>query len=186
MKEKKDNRNFSLNQFLMSINLKKQYLKNLQNLKLLLSKTKESGNYHSIYPSLFRKNSVDLKEDAQLVTYIIVVKFSRSNTLVHVMDFKGNLKFFYSAGSVSYSGKNKRSRYLVFRDLYRILVSKLMFLKGKPIALHLTNVSYNKFWLIKKLRKRFFIVSTRIFSAYPHNGCRKRKVRRKKFKTRKK
>jgi hypothetical protein len=50
------------------------------------------------------------------------------------MDFSGKLKFFCSAGSFGYKGKNKKSRYSVFRDLYRVLVSKLKFLKNKPIA----------------------------------------------------
>ena len=100
------------------------------------------------------------------------------------MDFSGKLKFFYSAGSFNYSGKSKKARYVVFRELYRVLISKLKFLKNKPVALHLKNVGYNKSWIVKKLKKKFFIKSVRSFNLYPHNGCRKRKMRRKKFKKR--
>ena len=35
---------------------------------------------------------------------------------------------------------------------------------------------------MKKLKKKFFIKVVRSFNLYPHNGCRKKKVRRKKFK----
>ena len=164
-------KNFNLNKFLGFINLKKQYLKNLENIK-----SKLSNKNRFVY-----KSNKNLSKQSGLITYIIDVKFTRSNTFLHVTDFAGNLKFFYSAGSVNYTGKNKKARYAVFRDLYRVLVSKLSFLAGKPVALHLTNVTQNKIWLIKKLKKRFFVVSIRSFNSYPHNGCRKRKIRRKKF-----
>lgn len=164
-------KNFNLNKFLRFINLKKQYLKNLDNIKSKLLKKNR----------LVYKSNKNLSKQSALVTHIIDVKFTRSNTLLHVTDFAGNLKTFYSAGSMTYTGKNKKARYTVFRDLYRILVSKLSFLNGKPIALHLTNVTQNRTWLIKKLKKRFFVVSIRLFNSYPHNGCRKRKIRRKKF-----
>ena len=172
--------NFDLNKFLKNIRFKKQYVKNLKNKSDSLAKIRETS-YKSLNSIMFStKNNIVSEEN--LVTYIIDINFSRSNTFVHVTDFSGDLKFFYSSGSFNYSGKNKKARYLVFRDIYRALVSKLKFLKGKPIALHLKNVGYNKFWIIKKLKKKFFIKSVRSFNAYPHNGCRKRKMRRKKFK----
>lgn len=170
-------KNFNLNNFLGFINLKKQYFKNLENMKLQLTKKNRIFVKDS---SMILNNSFGIQNG--LVTYIVDVKFTRSNTLVHVADFSGNLKFFYSAGLASYKGKNKKARYTVFRDLYRMLISKLVFLSGKPIALHLTNVAQNKKWLVKQLKKKFFIVSVRSFNRYPHNGCRKRKIRRKKFK----
>jgi ribosomal protein S11 len=175
--------NFDLNKFLRNIKLKKQYVQNLKNKSLLLSKIRET-NYKSLDSVLFSSKKYSITSD-NLVTYIIDINFSRSNTFLHVMDFSGKLKFFYSSGSFNYSGKSKKARYSVFRDLYRVLVSKLKFLKGKPIALHLKNVGYNKSWIIKKLKKKFFIKSVRSFNLYPHNGCRKRKMRRKKFKKRK-
>ncbi len=173
---------FDLNKFLRDIKLKKQYLKNLKTKMSLISNIKEN-NYKSLYSLLYaNKNSFSCEEN--LVYYIIDISFSRSNTFIHVMDFAGKLKFFYSAGNFNYSGKSKRSRYAVFKSLYRVLVSKLKFLNGKPVALHLKNVGHNKFWIVKKLKKRFFIKCVKSFNLYPHNGCRKRKMRRKKFKKR--
>jgi ribosomal protein S11 len=176
--------NFDLNNFLRDIRLKKQYVQNLKSKSSLLSQIREK-NYKSLYPELFLTKN-NFMEKNYLITYIVDICFSKSNTFLHVMDFSGKLKFFYSSGSFNYSGKSKKARYVVFRDLYRILLSKLKFLKGKPIALHLKNVGYSKSWIIKKLKKKFFIICVRSFNLYPHNGCRKRKMRRKKFKKRKK
>lgn len=172
--------NLYLNKFLRDIKLKKQYFKNLKNKIALITKIKEN-NYKLLYPQVFfcEKNLVN---DNYLVAYIIDITFSRSNTFVHVLDYSGKVKFFYSSGSFNFSGKSKRSRFTVFRNIYRILVTKLKFLKGKPIALHLKNVGFNKFWIVKKLKKRFFIKCIKSYNIYPHNGCRKRKMRRKKFK----
>lgn len=178
--------NFNLNKFLRNIKLKKQYLKNLQQKGSLLKKTKET-NYKSLTP-MYLSNSYLEKQSSKndyLITYIIDICFSRSNTFLHVIDFSGKLKFFYSSGCFQHSGKSKKSRYLVFKDLYRVLTTKLKFLKGKPLALHLKNVGYNRFWIVKRLKKKFFIKSVKCFDLFPYNGCRKRKVRRKKFKKRK-
>ena len=123
-------------------------------------------------------------EENYLISYIIDITFSQTNTLLHVTDPLGNLKFFCSAGSLNFKGKAKRSRFLVFREMYNILVSKLKFLKGQPIAVHFKNVGSSRVWILKKLKKKFFIRVVKSFSLYPYNGCRKRKMRRKKFKKR--
>lgn len=177
------NTNFDLNTFLRDVRLKKQYVKNLKSKSLLLSQIREN-NYKSVHQTLLSNKNIVVTRN-YLVTYIIDICFSKSNTFLHVMDFSGKLKFFYSSGSFNYSGKSKKARYTVFRDLYKMLLSKLKFLKGKPVALHLKNVGYSKSWIIKKLKKKFFITCVRSFNSYPHNGCRKRKMRRKKFKKRK-
>ena len=169
----------NLNKFFKTVTLKKQYIKTLKSKTALLNKISEN-NYKFFNSSLLiRKNSESLID--YLVTYIIDINFTKSNTFLHIMDYSGKLKFFYSSGSFKYAGKNKKSRYLVFRDFYRVLVSKLNFLKGKPVALHFKNVGYNKSWIIKKLKKKFFIKCIRSFNTYPYNGCRKPKIRRKKF-----
>lgn len=168
--------NLNLNSFFNDIKLKKQYIKKLKNKVDLLNSLKKKY----INPMLLSsndKNAKYVKEDF-LVTYIIDITFSRSNTLLTVMDFSGKLKFFCSAGSLKYKGKRKRARYLVFRDMYKILVSKLKFLKLQPLALHLKNVGPAKFWIIKRLKKKLFIKIVKSYDLYPHNGCRKKKVRR--------
>jgi ribosomal protein S11 len=173
----------NLNKFLNGIKLKKQYIEKLKN-KIselnVVSKT-DSKDLGSV---VVAKNHSGIKND-HLVMYIIDISFSETNTLLHVTDFAGNLEFFCSAGSLNYKGKQKKQRFAIFKDLFRILVSKLTFLKGKPIALHLKNVRSNKFWIMRKLKKRFFIRIVRNYNLYPFNGCRKKKMRRKRFKKKK-
>jgi len=172
----------NLNKFLKNINLKKKYIKKLKSTVYLLQNNWKNKNYKSleVTNSNINPNSCDLKEDF-LVTYIIDVTFSKTNTLLHVMDFSGNLKFFCSAGSLQYKGKRKKlSRYSVFRYMYKVLVYKLKFLKGQPLALHLKNVGSTKFLIIKLLKKKLFIKVIKSYDLYPHNGCRKKKVIRKK------
>ena len=48
----------------------------------------------------------------------------------------------------------------------------------------LKNVDSNIFWFLKKLKKKLFITVVKHFNLYPYNGCRKKKIRRKKFKSR--
>lgn len=177
--KQKDNIHFDFNKFLRSVKLRKQYIKELKKKIFLLNNSKEKA-YKNLSSTLVPKTKL-FSIDEHLVMYVIDITFTRTNTLLHVMDFSGELKFFCSAGSFKYTGKGKKLRSTVFRDFYRILVSKLKFLQSKPIALHLKNVGYNKFWIIKKLKKKFFIKVIRSFNFYPHNGCRKRKMRRKKF-----
>jgi ribosomal protein S11 len=172
------NNNANLDKFLNNIKLKKQYIKKLQDKIILLNNIKEKN-----FKILDSQISTNKKSNGEnyLISYIIDITFSPTNTLLHVTDPLGNLKFFCSAGSLNFTGKAKRSRFLVFREMYNTLVSKLKFLKGKPIAVHLKNVGSAKFWILKKLKKKFFIRVVRNFSLYPYNGCRKRKMRRKKF-----
>jgi ribosomal protein S11 len=174
MESIKTQNNLNLNKFLNDIKLKKQYVKNLKNKIDLLVDFKK--NYKNL--SLIVSNKNFIKEDF-LIRYIIDITFSRTNTLLHVMDFSGNLKFFCSAGSLQYKGKRKKSRYLVFRDISKVLISKLKFLKSQPLALHLKNVGLAKSWIVKTLKKKLFIKVVKSYEMYPHNGCRKKKVRRK-------
>jgi ribosomal protein S11 len=174
MENIKTQNNLNLNKFFNDIKLKKQYVKKLRNKIDLLIFLKK--NYKNL--SLLISNKNYIKEDL-LITYIIDITFSRTNTLLHVMDFSGNLKLYYSAGLFQYKGKRKKSRYLVFRDMFRVLISKFKFLKLQPLALHLKNVGSAKSWIVKALKKKLFIKIVKSYDMYPHNGCRKRKIRRK-------
>lgn len=178
------NININLNKFLKDISTKKQYIKRLQNQSSSINNIKQK-NHKSLTPTLlqnqktFKNSSID-----NIVLYIIDITFSRSNTFLNVMDSSGKLKFFCSAGHLQYKGKNKKFRFTVFKSIFHILTTKLKFLKGKPVALHFKNVGFNRFWILKKLKAKFFIKTVKSFNIFPHNGCRKRKIRRKKFKKR--
>jgi ribosomal protein S11 len=175
----KNNNNVNINNFFKFFSKKKQYIKKLKKQSFLLSEIKQT-NYKLVNTNLLTKNqSTGLLTD-HLIMFIIDITFTKANTFLHVMDASGRLKFFCSAGHFQHKGKNKRFRFNVFKSIYRILITKLRFLKGKPIALHLKNVGFNKFWIIKKLKAKFFIKIVKNFNLFPYNGCRKKKVKRKK------
>lgn len=178
--QKNYNSNLDFNKFFRDIKLKKQYIKKLKNKISVLNNIKEK-NYKNVNYKLFNTNFQSVLKEDFLVTYIIDITFSRSNTLLHVMSHSGHLLFSCSAGSLQYKGKGKKARSSVLRDIYRVLVTKLRFLKDQPVAVHLKNVGFAKTWIIKLLKKKFFIKVVRSYNLYPHNGCRKRKMRRKKF-----
>ena len=172
--------NINLNKFLKDFSSKKQYFKKVNDHVKTLYHLKQKG-YRSLNNFLWSKPILqnDIINE-NVVMYIIDITFSRSNTFLHVMDSKGELKFFASAGHFKYKGKNKKFRFNVLKSIYKLLLTKLKYLKNKPIALHLKNVGFNKFWIIKKLKAKFFIKTVKVFNLFPFNGCRNKKVRRKK------
>lgn len=171
---------YNLNRFFKEIHLKKQYLEKMQNEVNVLRELNEV-NYKKVNSQFFITPMSS--SSTTFVIYIIEISFSKKNTLFHVSDFLGNIKFFYSAGSFQQKGKGKLARSIILRKFYRILVSKFKFVRKVPIAIHFKNVDSNMFWFLKKLKKKLFITIVKHFNRHPYNGCRKKKIRRKKFKS---
>ena len=128
------------------------------------------------YINFFNKNNCSIR-------YIITIKYTKTNTLLSVTNSKGLLLFFTSAGQLIRLKKKKVSRMIIIKKLLNLMISKVEFLKDKPIALHLQNVDFNKIWVLKFLKNKFFIKTINFFDIYPHNGCRKKKMKRKKFRS---
>lgn len=181
-----NNYSIKLNKFFQSLYIKKQYINKLK-IELLDLQLNEQKNYKYIYSNILKDNNDPYKSyQDNLIVYVLDITFSKSNTLMHLMNTSGKVIFFCSAGSLNFKGKNnKKRRFLVFRLMYNLLLTKLMFLKNKSIALHLKNVGSSKSWLIRKLKSKFFIKIVKNFTVFPYNGCRKRKVKRKKIRTKK-
>lgn len=169
----------------MSLSIKKKnILKNLNLTKKYSLLKKINSNVSTLKNLLitehaYKNLSLSLNKKAPknfLVTYIVNFSFSPKNTLLHITDIEGNLKLRYSAGLVGITGKQKKNRILVLSRLFNILTKvKVTLLKNKPIALHLNNVGYYKSFIIKKLKKDFFIKIIKSYETYPYNGCRKKK-----------
>lgn len=158
------------------------YVKNLLNQIDSLKKLKEE-NYRTLSQNKFDKVkniNEDINQDL-IVMYIINISFLRANTTIHVSDTKGNLKLFYSAGSVGLTGKQKRKRRIAVVKLISLLIKKAKFLQKKPIAIHLNNVNFYQNLIVNKLKQTLYIKVLKSFNQTPYNGCRKRKVRRKKY-----
>ena len=115
-----------------------------------------------------------------IVLYSISFFFSAINTFFCVTDALGCLKFSSSAGLVGFKGKSKKSRFqilkLFFLELRKL---KFNFLRKNPVSLNLNNVGSYKRFIIRKLKRKFFIKIIKNYQVYAYNGCRKKKKIRK-------
>ena len=117
-----------------------------------------------------------------MVMYIVNISFLKANTIINVSDIQGNLKLFYSAGSVQLSGKQKRKRRVAISKLISLVLKKATFLNNKPVALHLNDVNFYRNLIVRKLKRNLYLKIIKIFNQTPYNGCRRKKLRRKKYK----
>lgn len=157
------------------------YVKNLLNQISYLKKLKER-NYKNLSVNKFNKvKQKEVNHQDLMVMYIVNISFLKANTTIHVSDIKGNLKLFYSAGSIGLTGKQKRKRRIAVVKLISLLIKKATFLNKKPIALHLDNVNFYQNLIVNKLKQTLYIKVIKSFNQTPYNGCRKKKVRRKKY-----
>ena len=158
------------------------YVKNLLDQINYLKKLKEE-DYKALSVNKFdliEYNNENINQDL-MVMYIVNISFLKANTTIHVSDIKGNIKLFYSAGSVGLTGKQKRKRRVAVVKLISLLIKKANFLGNKPIALHLNNVNFYQNLIVNKLKQTLYIKVIKSFNQAPYNGCRKKKVRRKKY-----
>lgn len=159
----------------------KFYVKNLLNQVTYLKKLKENDSKSLSVKKYILKNNKEINPQDFMIMYIINISFSKANTTINVSDIQGNLKLFYSAGSVKLSGKQKRKRRIAILKLISLVLKKATFLGQKPIALHLNNVSFYKSLIVRKLKRNLYLRIIKIFNQTPYNGCRKKKFRRKKY-----
>lgn len=160
------------------LNEERLYVKNLKTRIDLLKKIKES-NYQNIITDKYLLKSENNQN--LVIMYVINVSFLKANTTIHVSDVTGNMKLFYSAGSVGLAGKQKRKRRVAVSKLISLLLKRATFLTKKPIALHLNNVNFYKNLIVSKLKRTLYIRLIKSFNQTPYNGCRKKKLRRKKY-----
>lgn len=161
------------------LNEERVYVENLLNQIDSLKELKKN-NYKDL--SIKKSNQKPLVNNQDLVVmYIINISFLKANTTIHVSDIKGNVKLFYSAGSIGLTGKQKKKRRIAVSKLIALVIKKASFLKKKPIALHLNNVNFYKSLIVNKLKKTLYLRIIKSFNQSPYNGCRKKKLRRKKY-----
>lgn len=160
------------------LNEERLYVKNLKIQIDSLKKIKEN-DYKNV--SIERNQLKSEISQNLVVMYVINISFLKANTTIHVSDIKGNMKLFYSAGSVGLAGKQKRKRRVAVSKLISLLLKRATFLNKKPIALHLNNVNFYKNLIVGKLKRTLYIRVIKSFNQAPYNGCRKKKLRRKKY-----
>jgi len=121
----------------------------------------------------------------KLISYVININLSLTNTLINVNDIKGNPKFFYSAGMFSLQKRQKTRQPKAIITILRALLSKSKSFKIKPVAVHFNNLFFNhQSYIFKKLKQKVFIKLVTSYSYRPHNGCKLKKKKRIKIRTR--
>jgi ribosomal protein S11 len=120
------------------------------------------------------------------INYIINVNLSLTNTSINVSDIKGNPKVYYSAGMLDLKSKQKTKQPTAIIAIFKLILSKSNFLKKKAVALHCSNTlsTYESF-ITKRLKQKIFIKTIKSYKYRPHNGCRLRKKKRIKIRTKK-
>lgn len=148
----------------------------------------ESLSYIKLFKKLrtldslqFNNNITNVLENS--INYILNIHFSNSNTLVNLSNIKGRSSIFLSSGSINLKKKQKRKQPAAIINLIKNLIFNNSFLHNKTIALHFRNVKpYYESLLANILKKFSFLKVFKSLNLHPHNGCRPKKI--KKFKRR--
>jgi len=170
---RKENKKSKLFKF---VKLKRIYTNRLKKTILHLKFLKEE--IHQNLGLLLTQNSLKKRKNDFLILYTILFHFSSSNSLLQISNADGTSKIFCTAGLFELTGKQKTLKKLVLIKFFKFL-SKLNFLKNKPVALHLKNIKFRKHFILKKLKSNFFIKTIKTFNLKPYNGCRRKKEKRK-------
>ena len=91
-----------------------------------------------------------------------------------------------SGGSINLKKRQKKLQPLALINLLKSLILIANFTQDKSIAIHFKNVkSYYESLVIDLLKKIIFIKSIKSSNLQPHNGCRPKKLKKFKRRTKK-
>ncbi len=121
----------------------------------------------------------------KLLSYVMNISLSPTNTVISLSSIKGNPKFFYSAGMFNLQKRQKTRQPKAIITILRALLLKSKFLKTKPAAIHFNNLfSNHQSYIFKKLKQKVFAKLVTSYLYGPHNGCWLKKKKRIKIRTR--
>ena len=119
------------------------------------------------------------------INYVLNITFSSTNTLINLSNIKGQTLIFLSSGYINLKKKQKKTQPIAVINLLKTLILKAYFLHNKTIAIHFKNVKpYYENLIIKLLKKIVFLKIMKSSNLQPHNGCRPKKMKRFKQRTR--
>lgn len=119
-----------------------------------------------------------------IISYVINIILTPTNTIVNITDIRGNVIISISAGLIKLTKFQKKSQPNALLNIFKILLSKSKFLQNKAVALHFKNVKrFHELFFITALKNKIFIKSFQSYNLLPHNGCRPKKIKRIKRRT---
>lgn len=123
-------------------------------------------------------------KNIQTISYIVEVRYTKKNTLIILSDSLGNTLDFFNAGNMGFKGKLKKRRHVVVGKLVSALTlnSKYYFdRQATVVAVHLLGVGKDKLFLTNLIKLNFVVGAVLNTGKFPYNGCRGKKIRRRKF-----
>ena len=159
------------------INLKKKLDKQI----FILNKLKNDKVKKKLLYFHLKKNKYELKD---LINVILGISVYRNNIVIFVSNIKGKLLYFNTSGIMKIE-KRKKKIDIILKLLIDLIKKKKFFNSNSYIALHLKNVNKTDSKIISRIlfnnlgQKNIKII--KVINHKPHNGCRPKKVRRRKF-----
>ena len=118
------------------------------------------------------------EKNKPLISYIININISKSNTIISVVNKKGDLKGYYTAGTLGFKGSQKVKKYTIITILKNFLYN-FNFINNKSVLINFKGITRDQNLFIKKLKEKVSIKAIHYNNLIPHNGCRPKKLRRK-------
>lgn len=154
--------------------------------KLVSIMSNQKQTYSNVYEKVitFVTDPTKLLEKKVKTQYILKIIFSKSNIMVNVTDVKGLTLMKETIGNLKQFQGSQKTKKIALNLLLRKLKFRFRELKNTAMALQLQGSNRNKIKWSKKVINYFNI--TKIFSenVHPFNGCKYKKIKRKKFKSR--
>lgn len=115
------------------------------------------------------------------VAAVLRITFTQSNTWLAFSDSLGHVIFSKPSGVVGLKGKSKLNRHLAVKKLMLNLNKQEALTEYGPVALHMRNVGTRGTSIFKTVKAFAAVASVKTYDTVPFNGCRKKKLKRKKI-----
>lgn len=190
------------------VNLHKFYLQNKFFIYKLINFLKKKIKLHDLLNIFlsFKKNKIFIIENTfllnnivnkvspvnfygnNLINFILNIKITKNNIYFNIADIKGHTKFLYSASSVIQDKKDllkeKKQTQKLLVNMLKFLINKTKFIQKKVLAIHFTGTKiFQETFITNVIKKVFLLQYIKSFNSFPYNGCRPKKIKKVKVRT---
>ena len=108
---------------------------------------------------------------------IITIKLSYSDIYIYISDIRNNIKLTFKGSYVTKS--KKLTKHTIIAVLNQFITHSQKF-NIKTVALHIRGLKKNRKFIKNKLKKHFYIQILKFLTNFSYNGCRLKKIKKKK------
>ena len=142
-------------------------LKYLYNIMKIIEKKKRLNNKQSLFFT-----------NINIVSYIVNINLLKSNIIINITNLKGIPIIYCSSGIINFKGSQK-TKQLALKNIIKKINFKSKNLNDLRVAVHFKGIKRNRKKILNELNKIFIVKNIKIFNLIPYNGCRPKKIRRK-------